>query len=542
MKNKIFMNLNSHTLSPAGDSSTKTDLVCWADADKSVQQFPNPVWHQNPVDLVKSAPQLPIDLVKYAPQLPIDLVKYATHPGDSPYITSIEENSTGSEAVDATSPLLASNQKMPTSYQLAAVLATTCQFHLDGGNLYIYDTVIKNYLLLQSDLHVLIRQNCPPDRHYLCTPAAEKDCTAWLLSHFFKGQDQGPLPELPRYVPFSDCVYDLDSGKYLTDSRQKMFLTFSNKVKLLSDSSTDCPVFDSYMTTITQDSELLSQNLLAMMAYVISNCRSMKSFFLLVGPRDCGKSVCLKILEEICGFDACSHIPLNQLMGRFNPSELANKRLNDVGETDSLNPKTLTALKQITGGDTISADVKHRSHIVFRNKAVLIFSTNRIEGFAENIHPDDPVWRRMIPLIFSYSVPLEQQDPQLLEKIQAEFPAIVKNRIIPALRNLYQNGWIFPNPDYVEQCRQLLLTPDSSISGFIQECCQLDNNACVRTEDLYQHYLNYCKDTGRKEIKRNSFFDSLILRQPTLSKVRKRLKPNGNPVHMIKGISIPVGE
>lgn len=486
------------------------------------------------IDLVESSDSKSIDLVSKCPdtQNPIPLVEFA--PNRSPINLSAVVPGNAAKAPISKVP----NKDLPLSYQLAEVLFQNCHFHRDGSLIYIYDRGTGVYQLLEKNSHSLIRANVPNPFITLCTPAAESDCLNWLQSKFLR--DQGSLPEIKNLVPFKDCVYDLETASVLSGSREDMYLTYFNNVNILSNTSAECPVFDDYLMSVTQEDEKLATCILSMMAYTLSNCRSMKNFFLLAGPKDCGKSVCLKIMEEIIGAQYCSHIPLNSLQNRFSASQLTYARLNDVGETDSLNPKALTMLKQLTGSDTIMADVKFKNPVIFQNKAVLIFSTNKTEGFADNIHPDDPVWRRLIPLLFSYSVPLEHQDSSLLDKIRQEYPAIITGRLLPLLRKMYQNGWNFPNLDYIQDSRQLLLRPNVSVADFLKDCCDLhgDKSKCESTNTLYERYTSYCSAKGETPLGRTPFIKTILHNFSELSKTRKRPTATANAISVISGLSL----
>ena len=96
--------------------------------------------------------------------------------------------------------------------------------------------------------------------------------------------------------------------------------------------------------------------------------------------------------------------------------------------------------------------------------------------------------KRIVYLPFNYAIPDDQQDPDLGDKIWAERDAVVTKALYYA-RKLVQRNYIFPEIPYVDSAKY------SPVKRFVQEICDTSNiNAEVALSDLYEAYLDFCKE------------------------------------------------
>ena len=89
-----------------------------------------------------------------------------------------------------------------------------------------------------------------------------------------------------------------------------------------------------------------------------------------------------------------------------------------------LSMNTVNTLKELTGHDKIPADVKYKDHIYFHNHAKIICATNHPIKLSEY---DEALIERFIVIPFKYSIPANERDPHLLEKIKLEMDSIAKS-------------------------------------------------------------------------------------------------------------------
>lgn len=92
-----------------------------------------------------------------------------------------------------------------------------------------------------------------------------------------------------------------------------------------------------------------------------------------------GKGVITSTLQEMLGKENCAEIKLGDITNsNFAMANLIGKLANVAGETGYNDLKNCENLKELLGGDLISAEIKYGGRFQFRNYATIIFSTNKV--------------------------------------------------------------------------------------------------------------------------------------------------------------------
>jgi putative DNA primase/helicase len=73
------------------------------------------------------------------------------------------------------------------------------------------------------------------------------------------------------------------------------------------------------------------------------------------------------------------------------------------------------------------------------------------------------------------------------------------------LKRLMANNYIFSETDRTNADLQKYKADNSSSLSFVNECCILDAKAEVPRMDLYGAFVEYCKDSGLKELSKTQF-------------------------------------
>ena len=188
----------------------------------------------------------------------------------------------------------------------------------------------------------------------------------------------------------------------------------------------------------------------------------------------------------------------NLLGGRFAISELEFARINvsaDEGAVD-LNTEAIGRLKAISGHDIINSDVKNKEQTRFLCTCKLLIASNNNIGVAYTA--SDPAFeRRLVTIPFEVSIPKEQQDPYLLDKLENERDAVATEAMKYYLE-LKANNYRFSGR---EQFNNMLHFAPSSeeydlIRNFSECYCDFsDSEAFTPTQDLYTAFRNVYGDT-----------------------------------------------
>lgn len=226
---------------------------------------------------------------------------------------------------------------------------------------------------------------------------------------------------------------------------------------------------------------------------------------ILVGDGGTGKSTFVAVLEAVLGNLATSSAIENIRDGSFLVGTLVGKRMCVVSEL----PRRFDWLpfKRITGGDTISVDVKNRTPYTVRLDAKLVILSNVMPFLGDDV-ANNSLIRRFLPVAFN--VRPAQPDPTLLQRLTtADELAGVLNWALEGLTMLRARGMRFPATDTTELTREIVEESNRVIT-FLREACSYGENASSTAESLYATYRNWCYDTGHKLLSSTSFAKQLV--------------------------------
>ena len=229
--------------------------------------------------------------------------------------------------------------------------------------------------------------------------------------------------------------------------------------------------------------------------YLLSPSVSAKKFFVFGTAPDSGKSVVGNLLEALLKTENLSFLPLDEFGGRFNLSVLVGKLLNLCMDLpDRAIPATaVSRIKQLTGRDALTVEKKYQHPFEYSNECKLVFGTNSpIRLTAKN----EAFFRRMIVVPFTHSVPEEEQDTDLLEKLLLEKDAIVTKALKAAVK-LYREDFKFPTLESSERMlKEWTQMGVRSVRVFMEKCCvkTTERSDFVTTETAYQVYIDFCED------------------------------------------------
>lgn len=311
----------------------------------------------------------------------------------------------------------------------------------------------------------------------------------------------------PSLIPCRDGVFDLDTMRSRHVRPDDYFFSCCNiGVDEIGMGSGER--FEDFLALVAEENPVIRQQILEMIGIVISGYRP-KKFFLLLGPRDTGKSQIMNLLRSLIGAQHTMSISEpNQLAGDFISGSLIGKRLCYCPDAARVNlsQKSAAMLKQLTGGDLMQANVKYRQSFTFINEATIVFVSN----FPLQLPRDSALEDRLVTIPFTMSIPRERQVPNFSRILYKERGYIV-GAAIEALRNLADRGFQFTGSD------STTYVPANTVGGsaldqitqFVEERCQLDPDGKEYTDTLYQVFCEFSQGNGGILLSREVFSRSL---------------------------------
>lgn len=220
----------------------------------------------------------------------------------------------------------------------------------------------------------------------------------------------------PIYAPLKNGIFVLGEEKLYPHSPNQLTFTC---IKAKYDPQAKCPVFDRFLWQITHGNPQLLERFWMAIGYLFIYPARGKFFILMGYARDSGKSVLGNFIQRLYPKESVSNLRLSEMKGTFALMPLLSSVINfelDMPNT-KLNAEAISRLKQITGGDSIDVQRKYLSSVVLTRRIKFVFASNHppcIEG------EDDALLKRIVYLPFDTSIPDDQQDPDLEEKIWKE--------------------------------------------------------------------------------------------------------------------------
>ena len=268
----------------------------------------------------------------------------------------------------------------------------------------------------------------------------------------------------------------------------------------------DCPRIKQFLKEVLNPEDI--PVIQEIFGYCLIPDYSIQKAFLFVGDGANGKSTLLNIQKEFIGKDNCSSMDLQDLeTKRFAKADLAGKLVNTCGDLPSQSIRHTSTLKKLTGGDTISAEKKHKNPFTFINHARLVFSANQ----PPEVMDDDSYafWRRWIIINFPNEFTGGKDDKQLLTKLttQEELSGLL-NFALDGLERLRQQQE-FSYTKSVEETTEIYRRAADPVYAFLKDTCESDPEGWISKDGLYESFKEYCQDNNTPIKKPNSFARAL---------------------------------
>ena len=282
------------------------------------------------------------------------------------------------------------------------------------------------------------------------------------------------------------------------------------------DEKADCPLFRKFLAeSMGGDMEQVAL-IQEMLGYFLIPVNSAQKCFVIVGVASAGKSVLLRVLNDVLlGRRNVSNVSWQSLNERFKTAELFGKLANIFADLPTKNIDDNGIFKALVGEDYLTVEKKNRDPFSFQSTARLLFSCNSIpKNYGDK---SEGFYRRLIIIRFSRPVPKERRDPDLLEKFRAEADGIFQFAL-EGLRRLMNNRYVFSetqaNADELQKYRE----ESDSVLSFVRESCELGDGFSVGSTELFNAYKVYCEESGLKPYSQKGFVQQIATAFPGVSR------------------------
>lgn len=270
------------------------------------------------------------------------------------------------------------------------------------------------------------------------------------------------------------------------------------------DPAARCPVWENFVTDITDDEPRRAEILQFIAGYVLfPDCRHQK-VFVLVGSGGNGKSVYLEIIQKLFGDANVTHVEPTGLAQEFQRIRLKDSLLNigsDIN-SDFSRGEIREWLLKVADGTSIQACYKGLNHVDFIPRCKLVYACNAMPT-AEIINGLN---RRMQFIDFPCQYveapdpakpKQKQRDINIISKLSAELPGIF-NWAYAGYKLLMTVGYFTDAPEQDELMQQFEQT-SNPVMVFCDDYGDSFHGQVPRDE-VYGWYKLWCENNGHKPL------------------------------------------
>lgn len=392
--------------------------------------------------------------------------------------------------------LIYSNKGAPVKVNARAIVdyfVNQGEIFVLGGECYRYQDGI--YVESSSYVRSLIRDMIMLDR--FITSDQIMSVYRLLVDDYRIQKSSYELDSNTDLINFVNGVWDMSEKKLLPhDSKYLQTIQIPHEVGVYKPFQ-ETRLYEFFRKTKMRKEDV--EMILQYMAYCLTLKHGLKTFMVLKGKSNTGKSVLIRFIENLVGGQNTSALSMHELNMRFYPAQLYGKLLNACADNNSLPLQSIDSLKKITGGDLIMHEKKGKEPFFFTPFCKLIFSFNQLPLQLEE--KSDAFYKRM--RILSMETELFLNDAYVEDLctngVDEIIPYLLELLPVNKIRTTHVSDRL------VEELRQ----DSDSIHAFIKKRCLIGENEVVSKNDLYVAYVEFCNSIGRESHKKHSFMRTI---------------------------------
>jgi putative DNA primase/helicase len=288
---------------------------------------------------------------------------------------------------------------------------------------------------------------------------------------------------------------DLRTGRLHAHDRSALC---TKLVDLDYDPQAACPVFTAFLERVMAGNQKMMTFLQRAIGYSLTGSTIEQAIFIMHGTGANGKTTLIETVLALLGEygKASDSSLLLTKMGdgvRNDVARLAGARFVSTSETEAGRRLAETLVKQLVGGDTITARFLFSEFFEFPSTFKIWLATNH----KPNVKGTDyAIWRRIKLIPFDVTITPEEVDKELPVKLRAELPGILAWAVRGCLEWQQQGLGV---PEEVKAATKEYREDQDFFGAFIEDRCIVDPEAETPSRDLQTAYVLWCEENGYKK-------------------------------------------
>ncbi|EKD95362.1 MAG: hypothetical protein ACD_24C00509G0002 [uncultured bacterium] len=303
------------------------------------------------------------------------------------------------------------------------------------------------------------------------------------------------------YINCLNGMVDLRTGELLPHNKDEYI---TNLIPINYNPVADYVKWAEFLDSIMDGNRELINFIQRAIGYSLTGSIQEQCFFILYGKGSNGKSTFVDAISKILG-SYSKNTPIESLMTKDNkngiPSDIARlqgARFVTASEPEDGCRLSESLIKQLTGNKTITARFMFGEWFDFEPKFKIWMDANHkpvIRG------TDYAIWRRIKLIPFNVTISPEKKDKDLPKKLEKELEGILNWAVMGAME-YFKKG--LAEPKEVQAATDEYKTDMDFMEAFLSECT-IKSTFKTRVREVYQRYVEWCRDTGEYTQKEKVF-------------------------------------
>lgn len=414
-------------------------------------------------------------------------------------------------------------------------------FNIDERKIYIYEngvySVVADEEIISFINNVLNLQGCGCKCSYrdsidLFNRWKIQNCYDYLIMDYDLDADE-------NLVNFQNGLLNLETGELLPHSPKYLS---SIQIPCNWDATKDSSeptVFMNYLKKLTDglpDQEQMISMILQYCGACIANVPvyRTKGALIFKGKSNAGKSQIYQLMFNLLGNKNAIPSELRDLnVNRFSKVALYKKRL--TGHADmphDISIDSAAVFRNLTGGDIIYAEQKHKGVISFTYQGGMIYCCNNCPTFKDY---DEALRNRLYIVPCENVVSSNEKDLHLQDKFREEYPAIVK-LMLRELLKLKKNNWELYQGETIIAARDNYERDIDNVSEFIEMAVTVSDKDQTGIQKIGFWFDSYVEFSKRYKADKILTRKNFTKRFESMQKIERYKSRTNNGSYYYKGI------
>lgn len=315
----------------------------------------------------------------------------------------------------------------------------------------------------------------------------------------------------PTWLSVANGVIDLETGR-LMDNKPEYFLT--RNAPVVYDPLADCPWWKKEVELFFSGKKDKIAYFKKLCGYALTSGNRSKIFPILIGAKNTGKSLFIKMMYDLLGNDLCGSLGKENIIISKHGSDykkdefvsIVGRRVVFSVETDEQDTISEALVKAWTGGDPFKFR-RLNSNEWFKSPLTskLFLVTNyepRITG------QDSAIWERVKKIVFEHVFDEKEKIETFYEDyLKPELPGIL-NWMVEGAMEYFAMGGMGKCEEVDKDSRRYMLS-QNPVALFFRDNLKKEKNSKIPSSELYNKYKEYAEANGERYVGQKKFTQSM---------------------------------